>query len=150
MQDQNDNGTIDWIDTELANEFKALEQHEAETETAQEMEAAAAFAAKHEALHAMLKQRKEEESERERRKAATPYPTMSSLIDTTEEMELYQLATYVYDLKRALLCNEALDDIKDYGATEARCHFYTALSNLELASHALRLANVSLSKAKRN
>ena len=76
--------------------------------------------------------------------------TVSSLIDATEEMELYQLATYVYDLKLALLCNEALEDIAKYNATEARCHFYTALSHLELASHAFRLANVSLNKAKRN
>ncbi len=115
MQDQNDNSTIDWIDTELANEFKALEQHEAETET-----------------------------------PTPPCPTMSSLIDTTEEMELWEVANYVYDLKRALLCNEALDDIDAYGATEAQCHFYTALSNLEIASNALRLANVSLNNAKQN
>jgi hypothetical protein len=149
MQDQNDNGTIDWIDAELANEFKALEQHEAETETPQEMEAAVAT---HEALHAMIKHLKEEESERERRKAARPTlcPTMSSLIDTTEGLELWQVANYVYDLKRALLCNEALDDIDDYGATEAQCHFYTALSNLEIAANAFRLADVSLNKAKRN
>ena len=124
MQDQNDSSTMDWIDAELADEFEALEQHEAETVTPQEE----AAVAKHEEAP----------------------PTMSSLIDTTEEMELRELATYVYDLKLALLCNEAVDDIEDYGATEARCHFYTALSNLELASHALRLANVSLSKAKRN
>ena len=122
MQDQNDNGTIDWIDAELANEFKALEQHEAETVTPQEMEAA----------------------------RPTLCPTMSSLIDTTEGLELWQVANYVYDLKRALLCNEALDDIDDYGATEAQCHFYTALSNLEIAANAFRLADVSLNKAKRN
>jgi len=71
----------------------------------------------------------------------------SELSDRTQYMDLRELSSYIYDLKLALLCTEALEDIDDK-SVEANCQYHNALAHLDLASTAMKLAHIKHKKGE--
>ena len=73
------------------------------------------------------------------------------LSDRTNCMDLRDLSKLITNLKRALLCTEALEDIDDkypeeFG--EAHFQYFTALDHLGLAATALKLAHIKHKKGE--